>query len=148
MSDRYEPRAVADDPSGIVQQMPEVPQHGWLIHKAGRGWYRPKAQGYTSRVAEAGRYSHKDALSYSHPNGWDGPRDEITIKHESEVARRTTEADLRAEVERLRSAIHEWWIERIPTDDSEKALCAIAAEYYQWAPSDAALSPETDGGQA
>ncbi|WP_423212280.1 hypothetical protein [Paracoccus yeei] len=85
MPDPTDPRAVADDPSGIVQQMPEVPQHGWLIHKVGRGWYRPNAQGYTSSVAEAGRYSHKDALSYSHPNGWDGPRDEITIKHEGEV---------------------------------------------------------------
>ena len=60
--------------------------HGWLIHKAGRGWYRPNAQGYTSSTAEAGRYSHEDALSYSHPNGWDGPRDGITIKHESEIA--------------------------------------------------------------
>lgn len=58
--------------------------HGWLIYKARRGWYRPSARGYTSRVAEAGRYSREDALSYSHPNGWDGPRDEITIRHESE----------------------------------------------------------------
>lgn len=60
--------------------------HGWLIHKAGRGWYRPNAKGYTGCIAEAGRYSHEDALAYSHPNGWDGPRDNITIKHESEVA--------------------------------------------------------------
>lgn len=65
----------------------DAPLHGWLIHKAGRGWYRPNAQGYTSDTAQAGRYSHEDALSYSHPNGWDGPRDEITIRHESEVCR-------------------------------------------------------------
>lgn len=58
--------------------------HGWLIYKARRGWYRPSARGYTSRVAEAGRYSREDALSYSHPNGLDGPRDEITIRHERE----------------------------------------------------------------
>lgn len=67
--------------------MPVDLSHGWLIHKAGRGWYRPNAKGYTGCLAEAGRYSHEDALDYSHPNGWDGPRDNITIKHESEVAR-------------------------------------------------------------
>lgn len=59
---------------------------GWLIHKAGRGWYRPQAQGYTNDTAEAGRYSHKEAMTYSHPNGWDQQRDGITIKHESEVS--------------------------------------------------------------
>lgn len=58
---------------------------GYLIHKSGRGWYRPNAKGYTSCVDEAGRYTHADAMSYSHPNGWDGPRDGITVKHESEV---------------------------------------------------------------
>lgn len=58
------------------------PQSGWLIHKSGRGWYRPNAQGYTSDITQAGRYSYEDARSYSHPNGWDGPRDGITIKHE------------------------------------------------------------------
>ena len=67
--------------------MSDEPKHeqGWLIHKTGRGWYRPKAQGYTSDTAQAGRYSYDDAMSYSHPNGWDGPRDGITIKHESDL---------------------------------------------------------------
>jgi DNA-binding NtrC family response regulator len=60
----------------------EGPEHGWLIHKAGRGWYRPNAQGYTNDTAQAGRYSHEEALSYSHPNGWKGPRDGMTIIHE------------------------------------------------------------------
>lgn len=64
---------------------PEIPQEGWLIHKAGRGWYRPNAQGYTSDPSQAGRFSHKDAMEYSHPNGPNGPRDGITIKHECEV---------------------------------------------------------------
>lgn len=63
-----------------------VKGQGWLIHKAGRGWYRPNAQGYTLNPAEAGRYSKEEALRYSHPNGHDGPRDGMTIKHESEVA--------------------------------------------------------------
>lgn len=62
-----------------------VPAHGWLIHKAGRGWYRAEAKGYTAHPSEAGRYSYSDALSYSHPNGMDGPRDGLTIKHESEL---------------------------------------------------------------
>lgn len=63
----------------------EAPERGWLIHKSGRGWYRPDAKGYTMNQDEAGRYSHKDALAYSHPNGTDGPRDGLTIKHESEL---------------------------------------------------------------
>lgn len=65
--------------------MSDRPEHGWLIHKRGRGWYRPNAQGYTAHSWEAGRYSHAEALGYSHPNGLDGPRDGMTIKHESEV---------------------------------------------------------------
>lgn len=65
--------------------MTDEVEEGWLIYKAGRGWYRPNAQGYTNDPAEAGRYSLGEALSYSHPNGWDGPRDGITIKHESKV---------------------------------------------------------------
>ena len=75
----------APQPAG--EAVPVDLSHGWLIHKAVRGWYRPNAKGYTGCIAEAGRYSHEDALDYSHPNGWDGPRDNITIKHESEVAR-------------------------------------------------------------
>ena len=75
--------------------------HGWLIHKAGRGWYRPNAKGYTGCLAEAGRYSRADALLYSHPNGLDGPRDNITIKHESEAA--TTRADLCASGQQVRA---------------------------------------------
>lgn len=74
---------------------------GWLIHKAGRGWYRPNAEGYTNATSEAGRYSYEEALSYSHPNGWDGPRDGITLKHESEIDPPAPADNL---VERLRDA--------------------------------------------
>ena len=80
----------APHPAG--EAVPVDLSHGWLIHKAGRGWYRPNAKGYTGCLAEAGRYSHEDALAYSHPNGWDGPRDNITIKHESEAT--TTRSDI------------------------------------------------------
>lgn len=80
--------------SGTGGQQPVAPDKstGWLIYKAGRGWYRPNAQGYTNNTADAGRYSHADALSYSHPNGWEGSRDGITIKHESEIVSPQTKA--------------------------------------------------------
>lgn len=86
--------------------MTDTPQSGWLIHKAGRGWYRPNAQGYTSDTAQAGRYSYEEARSYSHPNGWSGPRDGITITHEDQLqsARRAAPAadDATAALQRVR----------------------------------------------
>lgn len=76
-------------------------EHGYIIHKAGRGFYRPDACGYTLFTADAGRYSLQDAISHTHPNGPDGPRDGMTYKHESEYAYGTScEKDL--EIERLR----------------------------------------------
>jgi hypothetical protein len=33
----------------------------WLIHKAGRGFYRPQRAGYTERPERAGRYSLSEA---------------------------------------------------------------------------------------
>ena len=57
----------------------------YLIHKAGRGWYRPDAQGYTLDPRQAGRYSFDEAVSHSHPNGPFGPRDGIVVKNENEV---------------------------------------------------------------
>lgn len=86
-----------DDPSctdcggaGITYQTErrcacQGPEEAWLIHKAGRGWYRPEARGYTGNPAEAGRYSYEDAYSHSHPNGESAPRDGITIKRASTV---------------------------------------------------------------
>lgn len=65
--------------------MTEAPKDGWLIYKAGRGWYRPNAEGYTNDIAKAGRYSKIDALAYSHPNGPIGPRDGMSIMHEDEA---------------------------------------------------------------
>ncbi len=48
------------------------------IHKAGRGWYRPNANGYTMDRAQAGLYTLNDALRHTHPNGPKGPRDGLT----------------------------------------------------------------------
>lgn len=89
--------------------MVELKPDDWLIHKAGRGWYRPNAQGYTLDPAQAGRYTHEKALSYSHPNGLDGPRDGMTIKHESEVPGAIARPPTQGEelVERVAKAIFE-----------------------------------------
>ena len=35
-----------------------------------------------------GRYSYADALAHSHPNGINGPRDGMSIKHESHTGGR------------------------------------------------------------
>ncbi|MCV2449403.1 hypothetical protein [Paracoccus sp. DMF] len=100
--------AKARAPQAAGEAVPVDLSHGWLIHKAGRGWYRPNAKGYTGCIAEAGRYSHEDALAYSHPNGWDGPRDNITIKHESEVAHQPQPSETVAEASRLIGEARLW----------------------------------------
>jgi len=69
-----------------MEDMDKRPE--WLIHKAGRGWYRPNASGYTNCPASAGRYSYAEAVDLSHPNGPDGPRDGMTILHVSDLPRR------------------------------------------------------------
>lgn len=48
----------------------------YLIRKRG-AYYRPNAEGYTCNRAEAGRYTLDEAISHSHPNGPNGPRDGI-----------------------------------------------------------------------
>jgi hypothetical protein len=55
-------------------------QDEYLIHKAGRGWYRMNAEGYTNYRYEAGRFTREQAESYTHPNGPDGPRDGLTYE--------------------------------------------------------------------
>lgn len=68
----------------------------YLIHKSGRGWYRPGAKGYTLNADEAGRFTHSEAKRWTHPNGPEGPRDGLTFKHESDVPRGSNcEKDLR-----------------------------------------------------
>ena len=99
--------------------MSDALRDGWLIYKTGRGWYRPNAQGYTAHPNEAGRYTLQDALSYSHPNGVDGPRDGLSIKHESDLPpthRTYTQAELDAAV---RAAYEEGWYDgaKVPTSE-------------------------------
>ncbi len=65
-----------------------LPETGWMIWKDTRGWYRPDAAGYTYDPSQAGRYSYADALAHFHPNGINGPRDGMSIKHESHIGGR------------------------------------------------------------
>lgn len=58
-------------------------KNGYIIKKLGSGFYRPHAQGYTTNLSEAGRFSYVDSVIYSYPNGKLGPRDGISFKHES-----------------------------------------------------------------
>lgn len=53
------------------------PEPMYLICKHG-GYYRPNCQGYTSSVHDAGRYTLAEAISETHPNGPNGPRDGMT----------------------------------------------------------------------
>ena len=99
-------------------------ENGYLIHKSGRGWYCPEAKGYTLSADEAGRFTRRDAISLSHPNGADGPRDGISFRHESEIQSGSScEKDLRihdltAERDDLRAA----------QEDLMQALTAATAE--------------------
>lgn len=77
--------------------MQDDPNALYLITKGG-AYYRPNAEGYTRHKSEAGRFTLADAISYSHPNGPDGPRDGIAYEP-APVAMQDDE--LKALVERL-----------------------------------------------
>jgi len=55
----------------------------YFIRKKGL-YYGPDNRGYTDRPILAGLFTLEDAISASHPNGPDGPRDGIRYFHESE----------------------------------------------------------------
>ncbi|WP_291728767.1 hypothetical protein [Leisingera sp. F5] len=97
---------------------------GYLIHKDGRGWYCPGAQGYTLHADEAGRFTHSDAFAYSHPNGPNGPRDGITFKHESEVQ---SGADCEKDI-RIHALTTERDTLRSAQEELSQALSEAAAE--------------------
>ena len=56
----------------------------YLIQKHGI-FYRPDARGYTIFKRDAGRYTLKQAINHTHPNGPDGPRDGMVYIHQDEV---------------------------------------------------------------
>jgi hypothetical protein len=80
----------------------------YLIRKSG-AWYRPNSAGYTTNIAEAGRYTLAEAEAITHPNGPDGPRDSMSY----EVAPTLTE---------MAKAVGEWvLVPREPTDEQVAA---------------------------
>lgn len=56
----------------------------YLIRK-GAYFYRPNCCGYTVNKDEAGRYTRAEAEIYTHPNGPDGPSDDMSYVHEDDV---------------------------------------------------------------
>jgi len=73
-----------------------TPQEGglYLIRKRGM-YYRPNAEGYTCEKARAGRFTLEQAISHSHPNGLDGPRDGIDYMADDAPTPPTLSEDLR-----------------------------------------------------
>jgi hypothetical protein len=57
----------------------------YLIRKSG-AWYRPNSAGYTNNIAEAGRYTLAEAEAITHPNGPDGPRDNMSYEPDCDSA--------------------------------------------------------------
>ena len=82
----------------------------FLIRKHG-GYYRPNCQGYTSSAILAGRYTEAKAISETHPNGPNGPRDGMTYTSEDAI----TDEDFAAYI-----ALRE------QRDDLARALLALA----------------------
>lgn len=74
-------------------------QELYVIRKGGY-FYRPNAQGYTPCVDQAGRFTLEQAISYSHPNGPDGPRDGISYEP-APTTRPTPDAAMRKALEGL-----------------------------------------------
>ena len=56
----------------------------FLICKYG-GYYRPNCRGYTMQIHDAGRYTEAQAISETHPNGPDGPRDGMKYISEADA---------------------------------------------------------------
>ena len=92
----------------------------YLIRK-GTYWYRPDCAGYTGSALEAGRYTKEDALKFTHPNGFDGPRDGLQYYHLTEVRELTNH---RAQSEPSGEASQ-------PQDELREALSRIGeGEFY------------------
>ena len=99
----------------------------YVICKYG-GYYRPNAAGYTNDVTQAGRYTLAEAISHSHPNGPDGPRDGITYHLAPEVsapAKAGEDGDHIADAgEMVREALR-------PMSDAPKDRSYVLAQFHQ-----------------
>ncbi|PCJ24129.1 MAG: hypothetical protein COA96_10310 [SAR86 cluster bacterium] len=61
-----------------------TPEAVYLIRKGG-AWYRHNSAGYTISAIQAGRYTRECAEEITHPNGPDGPRDNMSFIHEDDL---------------------------------------------------------------
>lgn len=77
--DRLSALAHPPEPAASTVAQGEDDEGKYLILKYGR-YYRPNAEGYTNVRSEAGLFTLDEAISHSHPNGPDGPRDGISYK--------------------------------------------------------------------
>ena len=138
MPDPTDPRAVADDPSGIVQQMPDGGDEGL------------KPCPFCGAPAEivhidGGELAGGSCVTCTRCLACSNVEFEFKENFVSNWNRRATEADLRAELERLRAQV------------KQKSAALRRAEAFIGKGTDrvgpllreirAALSPETDGGQ-
>lgn len=84
----------------------------YLIQKGG-AYYRGNSRGYTNSALTAGRYTLSEAESISHPNGPDGPRDNMRFIHEDDARcenldfQRAAIAALSARVAELEASIQQ-----------------------------------------
>ena len=164
-----DPYAVADDPSGIVQQMPET---------VGGDALKPCPFCGQPAEWEKGEYGDSYPWNYIACSSCEamGPATPRDLWNRSQAIaawnRRATEADLRAEVERLRGLLWYAWSEfnairaRSGAPLSHDGMPLVADDWWSamteafgaaigddaqtpWPSPEAraALSPETDGGQ-
>lgn len=119
-----------------VTQADDVKEY--VIRKGGY-FYRPKAEGYTSNANDAGRFSLKQAILHSFPNGPDGPRDGITY----ELATRTPDPTPVVPADGLVEAL-EWYADQmcegICQGKDPKACAAIGADNCAGCPAVVALA--------
>ena len=142
-----DPRAVADDPSGIVQQMPEG---------AGDVLAPCPFCGAPAEIVhiDGGELAGGSCVTCTKCLACSNVEFEFKENFVSNWNRRATEADLRAEVERLRSALipfaSAWRIARASGLTSMVVLGQLARNEVaavSFLRASAALYPETDGGQ-
>ena len=140
MPDPTDPRAVADDPSGIVQQMPEVATEA--LKPCPFCGNPPKIDNYGNGYYRIDHWCYDTVM-----DNFIAVEGERKSDVRTRWNRRATEADLRAEVERLtyevkrlREALYDVCFEYDPSDTCQNAM--VMRDIAR-----AALSPETDGGQ-
>ena len=105
---RDELDALKKDVSSEAISPPDAREEGLFVICKYGGYYRPNATGYTNNIAEAGRYTLAEAISHSHPNGPDGPRDGITYEPAPKASSEPCPPDARVVVEACAREIGSW----------------------------------------